>query len=312
MTASFAKPVAIPVWDQNLTNATVPTAPYIADGWAVGVPPSSAFDNYQDNLIGTWIEWLDERFADGATKDELIIKSPDGGYNTIRIADGEVEVDHSGLSPVALAPSGFKVTGRDDSGALGGKGGEFIGGGPNGVGVSGAGQGTGAGVEGDGGSSGTGGEFTGGLYGVLGQLTSSGTYAILGSAAGASSNGTGVYGISKGNGNGVYGDSNGSGPGVRGDSGSGNAGYFEGSSSGTAVLAYNTSTGDGLEACGGGATPIGSGVGYGAILQGASGIAPLWLVPLASAPTAQNEGEMYYNSSNNTAYYWNGSIWSPF
>ncbi len=44
-------------------------------------------------------------------------------------------------------------------------------------------------------------------------------------------------------------------------------------------------------------------------LTGTATEAPLRLIPQTPAPTSPLAGEMYYNSVDNTLYYYNGTIW---
>lgn len=69
--ATFSKPSKVPEWNDNATNRTEPTEPQKDTGWAFQQIPPSSWENWRANLVGQWFKWVDERFSDGATNDEL-------------------------------------------------------------------------------------------------------------------------------------------------------------------------------------------------------------------------------------------------
>lgn len=74
--ATFSKPTVVPNWATTSANIAVPSAGKRNDGWLSTEIPASDIENWNKRTQGEWLEWIDERFADGATDDELVILSP--------------------------------------------------------------------------------------------------------------------------------------------------------------------------------------------------------------------------------------------
>lgn len=74
--ATFSKPTTVPNWATTSLNVSVPSAGKRNDGWLSTEVPASDIENWNKRTQGEWLEWIDERFADGATADELVIRSP--------------------------------------------------------------------------------------------------------------------------------------------------------------------------------------------------------------------------------------------
>ena len=72
MAMTYDKPTLIPRWADTGTKAE-PDEAKKDTGWIVDERPPAQWENWKSNLIGSWFKWLDERFEDGATKDELNI-----------------------------------------------------------------------------------------------------------------------------------------------------------------------------------------------------------------------------------------------
>ncbi len=194
-------------------------------------PPFSAF-NWLQGIAGDWMKWFDERFFDGSTEDELLIKEPGTGTDVMKFAAAGIQAFKTFIR--SGAGNGINATGGTSSGAgLSGTGGT-----PDGPGSRGTGTGSGAGVEGTGGSSGKGvigtagggnadgGSFTGsgsgdGVDGSGGDSSGAGVRGT-----GGATNGTGVVGVGGlPNGTGVHGEGDGGGSGVRGTVAGGHTGY---------------------------------------------------------------------------------------
>src|SRR5258708_3252364 len=57
------KPSTIPLWATSATgiaNTTTPPAQQQLDGWAVAQPPPSQYFNWIQNLLGAWMQWLND------------------------------------------------------------------------------------------------------------------------------------------------------------------------------------------------------------------------------------------------------------
>lgn len=74
--AIFTKPTVVPNWATTSGNIAVPSAGKRNLGWVNKEEPASDIENWNKRTQGEWLEWIDERFADGATADELVILSP--------------------------------------------------------------------------------------------------------------------------------------------------------------------------------------------------------------------------------------------
>jgi len=73
--ASFSKPADIPRWADTGTK-TEPSEAQKDSGWTFQQIPSSAQENWKENLTGEWIKWLDERLDDGGTADVFVLSNP--------------------------------------------------------------------------------------------------------------------------------------------------------------------------------------------------------------------------------------------
>lgn len=63
--ATFSKPTIVPNWATTSGNVSVPSAGKRNDGWLSTEIPASDIENWNKRTTGEWIEWIDERFADG-------------------------------------------------------------------------------------------------------------------------------------------------------------------------------------------------------------------------------------------------------
>lgn len=79
MAATYSKPTTIPRWADTSGNVVEPSSGKKDAGWLVQEKAISSWENWKAKLIGDWVKWIDERLADGATKDEFIIKDPSTG-----------------------------------------------------------------------------------------------------------------------------------------------------------------------------------------------------------------------------------------
>jgi hypothetical protein len=91
MTATYSKPTKVPRWADTSTNITEPLEGKKDEGWLFEEVPPSSWENWRTNLIGSWMKWFDERFFDGTTKDQLLIKSPGSAADALRITDTYVK-----------------------------------------------------------------------------------------------------------------------------------------------------------------------------------------------------------------------------
>jgi hypothetical protein len=120
-------------------------------------------------------------------------------------------------------------------------------------------------------------------------------YTAFGAAGGAfgSTAAMGVYGESAATYGGLF----------RGTSGNAGGAQCTGIGSGSGVIGQGGSSG------GAGGVFTGGTGGYGIQAIGASGTPPINIAGQSAAPTAKNPGDMYYNTTTNIMYYWNGSSW---
>jgi hypothetical protein len=92
MTATYTKPTKIPRWADTSANIIEPPEVKKDQGWLFEEIPPSAFENWRTKLTGEWMKWLNERLFDGASKDELVLKSPGNATEAIRITNTEVRL----------------------------------------------------------------------------------------------------------------------------------------------------------------------------------------------------------------------------
>jgi len=91
MTATYTKPAKTPRWADTSSNILEPPEAKKDEGWLFEEIPPSSFENWRTNLAGSWVKWIDERLFDGASKDQLLIKSPGSAVNALLITDTYVK-----------------------------------------------------------------------------------------------------------------------------------------------------------------------------------------------------------------------------
>lgn len=91
MTATYIKPTKTPRWADTSSNILEPPETKKDEGWLFEEIPPSSFENWRTNLAGSWFKWVDERFFDGASKDQLLIKSPGSAVSALLITDTYVK-----------------------------------------------------------------------------------------------------------------------------------------------------------------------------------------------------------------------------
>ena len=100
--ATFSKPASVPRWaDTNGLIIEPPEAKKDA-GWGFTEVPPSNFENWKENLNGNWWKWINERFRDGATNDELEIIDPVSTLAMASIVDGRVTAGRSATDGINL------------------------------------------------------------------------------------------------------------------------------------------------------------------------------------------------------------------
>lgn len=85
MTAVYSKPTSIPRWADTSLNVTEPSSGKKDEGWLVGEKGISSWENWRAKLVGSWFKWINERFADGATKDILRIYNPENAQKILEL-----------------------------------------------------------------------------------------------------------------------------------------------------------------------------------------------------------------------------------
>lgn len=68
----YDKPAKIPYWAETGTR-TEPPEGKKQSGWLLNDIPPSSYENWRAGTVGDWFQWIDERFDDGATNNELEI-----------------------------------------------------------------------------------------------------------------------------------------------------------------------------------------------------------------------------------------------
>ncbi len=101
--ANFSKPTDVPNWADTGTKVD-PGASKSLTGWILNESPPFSFFNFLQNLYGEWLGWIDERFFDGATNDDLTIKPP--GELIASGGDNDVATFTSGLNGQATLIGG--------------------------------------------------------------------------------------------------------------------------------------------------------------------------------------------------------------
>jgi len=69
--ATYTKPTDIPRWADTSGNVVEPSEAKKDAGWVFEEIPPSSYENWKEKLNGEWWKWIDERFSDGASADEL-------------------------------------------------------------------------------------------------------------------------------------------------------------------------------------------------------------------------------------------------
>jgi len=93
MAATYTKPTEAMHWADTSTNITEPLEAKKNEGWVLLEAPASSWENWNQNNIGQWLQWINERFFDGGDEDELLIKSPGDGSDALLITDDYVRVE---------------------------------------------------------------------------------------------------------------------------------------------------------------------------------------------------------------------------
>jgi hypothetical protein len=145
MALTYSKPVKRPDWGDTSTNITEPSSGFKDAGWLVNADHVSSYENWKANNISDWFKWFDERWSDGATKDDLKLTASlevDATSHSATVARGIVvkgKGDRSGFPE----GDGIRALGGDSliADGQGSNGGVFFGGtgtgiGPGGNGIS--------------------------------------------------------------------------------------------------------------------------------------------------------------------------------
>lgn len=117
--ATYTKPTQVPNWADDNVNNTEPSAAKKNLGWVFGEEPSSAFENWQMQLNGSWWKWINERFGDEDTSNRVTLIAPNTGQVMAKFSDFEFKwLSNNGASPglveVEAKPGQF-IIGRGDT-----------------------------------------------------------------------------------------------------------------------------------------------------------------------------------------------------
>jgi hypothetical protein len=227
------KPTTLPIWNTALTNNVTPSGAKQAAGFSVSEAPSSSYQNWWQNLVYQWSQYLsDAVFTTSVTNGTCFTAtgngtgagvSGTGGASNGKGVVGQGSGTGTGVQGTG-GSTGAGITGV--GGATSGNGGDFSATAGNSKGVTGAGQGSGDGVTGTGGATGVGVRGNGGSTsgnGVQGTGGPGGGHGGAFTATGGNSNG--VFAQGNGSGAGVNSTGGPNGVGVRGVGGSSSGGY---------------------------------------------------------------------------------------
>lgn len=81
----FSKPTQVPYWAETGTR-TEPLESKKQSGWVFNDIPPSYYENWRAGTVGDWFQWINERFYDGSTIDELKL-----GIDTL--IDGDLSIN---------------------------------------------------------------------------------------------------------------------------------------------------------------------------------------------------------------------------
>jgi hypothetical protein len=160
MALSYSKPTKRPDWGDTSTNITEPSSGFKDAGWLTNADHVSSYENWKANTISDWFKWFDERFTDGATKDDFkvlaALEVDASGHASSTV--NAITSTGKGSNGLAISASGWTATGTNNGGsAIYGLGGNASTSGTGGTGIRGVG-GLGAGSS----NSAPGGVFNGG------------------------------------------------------------------------------------------------------------------------------------------------------
>lgn len=199
-----ARPGTVPLLDTNSTNRTIPAGGVITDGYLLnGILPAANM-NFLVGGAGDWLEWLDERSADGGVSAQDLTLQ--GVVGTAAITAGQARFVGGAAANIAFPVGGASaiIGGAGHTGGVGGAGGvgQLVGGagggsaslGGNAVVTGGAGAGTSAGgsatiTGGAGGATGAGGTVV--ITGGTGSSTSTGSAVSMTAGDGGGTSGAG-------------------------------------------------------------------------------------------------------------------------
>jgi hypothetical protein len=127
--ALFSKPVKIPRWADTGT-ITEPSESQKNSGWLFQQIPPSAFENWKENLTGSWFKWLNERLFDGLVSSDFTVTAVAGTTTTEEGGDVVTEGGNAFNNAGTTAKGGDWFS-RGGEGFGTGAGGDFFGRGGN-------------------------------------------------------------------------------------------------------------------------------------------------------------------------------------
>jgi hypothetical protein len=224
MSMIYPKPTTIPRWADTSLNVVEPSSGEKDAGWVVNAIHPSSYENWKSKSLGEWIKWINERWQDGASLDNIkLVAALEVDVAAVAAAD-QVGIIGRGKGVNGAGGQfygGAHATSGDGARGVRGYGGTATTSGDGGTGASGLGGNGAGGGEGGIGVTGVGGSPDG--VGVKGEG--------IGTSPGVWGEGAGVIGIAPTNGAGVHGHGFSSGgPGVSGKGGgtTGEGGNFQG------------------------------------------------------------------------------------
>ena len=110
--ATYTKPAKVPRWGDDLTNVLEPPEAKKDAGWLFQEIPPSNFENWKEQLNGSWWQWINERMADVAGDPDAFALVDPSGINADPIVefDGKVALQSNLIFRDGATNSTLRVT----------------------------------------------------------------------------------------------------------------------------------------------------------------------------------------------------------
>lgn len=101
MAATYSKPAKVPRWADDGLNVTEPGESQKDSGWLFEQQPPSSYENWKENLNGSWWKWINERLFDGSDANTFVVKDPAAGAALLSLTTNSIAF---------LAQTSFKLS----------------------------------------------------------------------------------------------------------------------------------------------------------------------------------------------------------